>query len=288
MPFGHDCEFETFADCVAAMRRGGRSEESARNICGTLQRDTEEHCKVKARKMSQTLNFSLEIKALGEREFEGHGSIFRNTDLGGDIVVPGAFRRTLAEHRKAGTMPLMFWMHNPSEVPGVWKEMGEDDEGLHVQGELVDTQLGNEMRTLLQKKAVRGLSIGYLPTEVDFDKDGNRLLKAVDLWEVSIVSLAMNPLARVDAVKSRLSHEGEYVPGPRELETMLRKAGFSQSIAKRLISAMRAGGVLDDAGIRDVDRPRDVDDVESGEVAEAAQELLARMCAGFNRWKPTP
>nr|NIS40236.1 HK97 family phage prohead protease [Desulfuromonadales bacterium] len=69
---------------------------------------------------AQVLTFPFEVKQIGEREFEGYGSTFGNVDLGDDIVVRGAFKRTLAEHRKAGTMPLMFWMHDPRQVPGVW------------------------------------------------------------------------------------------------------------------------------------------------------------------------
>lgn len=186
--------------------------------------------------MNKTLDVALEIKALGAREFEGHGSVFGNVDLGGDIVLPGAFKRSLAEHRKAGTLPQMFWMHKPDAVPGVWTEMREDDRGLYVRGELVDTQLGNEMRTLLQRKAVRGLSIGFRLVDFDYDDDGNRLLKEIDLWEVSLVSLAMNPLAKVEAVKSRLSYFGEYVPTEREFEARLRDAGCSRKVARMIIA----------------------------------------------------
>ena len=132
----------------------------------------------------------------------------------------------------------MFWMHDPRAVPGVWKSMNEDATGLHVVGELVDTELGNELRTLLQKRAVRGLSIGYQATDIDFDRDGNRILKAVDLWEVSLVSLAMNPLAQVEAVKSRLSRAGEYVPTERELEARLRDAGLSRKLAQTVIAKL--------------------------------------------------
>jgi HK97 family phage prohead protease len=81
----------------------------------------------------------------------------------------------------------------------MWTEMREDDKGLYVKGVLADTQLGNEMQTLLNMKAVRGLSIGFSftrqydgegrRTDVDWDEDGNRLIKDVNLWEVSIVSL---------------------------------------------------------------------------------------------------
>lgn len=205
--------------------------------------------------MTAQLNVALEIKALNEREFTGYGSVFGNIDHDGDIVMPGAFKRSLAQHRNAGTMPQMFWMHKADEVPGVWTEMKEDDNGLFVKGELVDTALGNDMRTLLQKKAVRGLSIGYRTRDADFDNDGNRLLKELDLWEVSLASLASNPLANVAAAKARLSDHGEYVPTEREFERFLRDAGYSKRTALRIASKVfdseGTGGTLDIPGRRD-------------------------------------
>ena len=184
----------------------------------------------------KTIEVNLDIKQVTSREFEGYGSIFNNVDNGGDVVMEGAFKRSLSEHMRKGTLPMMFWMHRMDQVPGVWKTIKEDSVGLYVKGELVDTQLGNEVRTLLKKKAVRGMSIGYRTLDADYDNDGNRLLKEVDLVEVSIVSLAMNPLATVDAVKSRLSEAGEYIPTEREFEKKLRDAGFSRTVAKRLVA----------------------------------------------------
>lgn len=219
--------------------------------------------------ISNHLNFALEVKELSSREFEGHGSVFRNTDLGGDIVVPGAFKRSLAQHASSGALPPMFWMHNPEQVPGVWKEMREDERGLYVKGELVDTQLGNEVRTLLQKKAVRGMSIGYRASDVDFDSDGNRLLKEIDLWEVSVVSLAMNPLAQVIGAKARLSYAGEYIPTEREIERMFREKGFSKSTARALVSRL----ALDDTDSGGTLEPR----WDAGDVDEEAAVALKRL-----------
>lgn len=199
--------------------------------------------------MSNQISVGFEIKALSRREFEGHGSIFGNIDLGGDVVMPGAFNKTLAEHKRAETLPQMFWMHDAAQVPGIWKEMHEDGDGLFVKGELVDTQLGKEMHTLLSTKAVRGLSIGFQINEAEFDKDGIRQLKEINLWEVSLVSLAMNPLAQIEAVKSRLSAAGEYVPTTREFEHILRNAGCSKKTALTLCSRLfdsHPGGMLDD------------------------------------------
>ena len=202
--------------------------------------------------MTQRISMALEVKALSNREFEGHGSIFKNVDLGGDIVLPGAFKRSLSEHKRDGALPQMFWMHDPSRVPGKWLEMHEDSKGLAVRGVLADTELGNEIHTLLKMDAVRGLSIGYVTRDQDFDKDGHRLIKEADLWEVSVVSLPMNPLAQVAHVKSRLSAAGEYVPTAREFESKLRDIGCSKSIARRLIAQIfddpEAGGMPAPAG----------------------------------------
>lgn len=229
--------------------------------------------------MQQRLSFPFEIKSLGTREFEGYGSVFGNVDLGGDIVVPGAFRKTLADHAKAGTLPQMFWMHQPDMVPGVWTAMHEDDKGLYVKGELVDTALGNEIRTLLTRKAVRGLSIGYKTIDYDYNKDGDRLLKAVDLWEVSPVSLAMNPLAQVTSAKARLSDAGEYVPTTREFERILRDAGCSRKTALALVARVYDTDP-DISGMLDAHQ-RDAGEVnaEDAELKEMAAGLAGKLFA---------
>ncbi len=203
----------------------------------------------------------LNLKALNNRQLEGYGSVFGNVDLGGDVVVRGAFAESLAEHKAADTMPQMFWMHNWDQVPGAWDEMAEDGDGLYVKGTLAKTQLGDEIRTLVGMKAVRGLSIGFFIKRdgAEYDDDGTRLLKKLDLIEVSPVSLAMNPLAQITASKARLSAAGEYVPTARQFERTLRDVGLSQNCAKRLVSA--AFG----------DAPRDV---ASGTEDEGIAEII--------------
>lgn len=181
----------------------------------------------------------LEIKSLSSMQFEGHGAVFGNVDLGGDVLLPGAFTRTLAKHKAEGTFPAMFWMHDQTRIPGKWLDIAEDDTGLPVKGELALTDLGKEVHTLLKMDAVGGLSIGYMPTEVEYAEDGVRLLKEVELFEVSIVAIPMNPKAQIAHVKSRLSARGEYVPTDKELaelkrdaERFLRSRGFSNAMAK--------------------------------------------------------
>lgn len=226
--------------------------------------------------MKPCITVPLEIKTLANREFEGRGSVFKNVDLGGDIVAPGAFKETLTKHRQSGSLPQMFWMHDPSRVPGKWIDMRETDDGLHVKGVLADTELGNEIHTLLKMDAVRGLSIGYQTVKASFDKDGNRVIKQADLWEVSVVSLPMNPLAQVQHVKSRMSAAGEYVPTIKEFEGILRDAGCSRSVAKLIAYKVRTIEDEEDAGEMSVATLRNaVDDDAAKALREIADKIMA-------------
>ena len=188
--------------------------------------------------MPNRLRFSLELKSLEERQFEGYGAVFKNVDYGGDVILPGAFRDSL---KSMDALPPMFWMHQPDQVPGKWLTMKEDKHGLLVKGELAETQLGRETHTLLKMGAVTGMSIGYYPVDADYSGDGTRLLKQVELVETSIVSLPMNPLAQISAVKTRTSAAGEYVPTPKEIERNFRDMGCSKRTARQLVAKVYEG-----------------------------------------------
>lgn len=179
----------------------------------------------------KTVNF--ELKSLSDGQFEGYGSVFGNVDLGGDVVIQGAFKKTLSDYKKSGKMPLMFWMHDPSQVPGKWLQMHEDNHGLYVKGQFADTQLGKDAHTLMKMDAVRGLSIGYTPYKdgVAYGSDGERLLKSVHLWETSIASIPMNQAANATSVKNLIQNDS-IVEVKRACEKMLRDKGFSQRAAK--------------------------------------------------------
>ena len=187
-----------------------------------------------------TLPIPLETKASPKGEIAGYGSTFGNVDHGGDIVLPGAFAKSIQEYKDSNTMPPMLWMHKMDQVPGKWTSIEEDQNGLYVKGVFADTALGQDTRTLTSMKAVGGLSIGYITKDYKYDSQGNRLLKEVDLVEQSIVSLAMNPKAQITHAKSRLSERGEYVPDvdeisalKRELEQILRLKGWLRSIMRK-------------------------------------------------------
>ena len=145
-------------------------------------------------------NTSFELKEINEDgTIIGYGAVFDVKDNGGDIITKGAFSRSLNTGKKVK----MLWQHKRDEPIGVWNEIKSDDNGLLLKGQLaLETQQGRETYALLKMGALEGLSIGFIPVQVDFDEKGTRLLQEVNLKEVSIVTFPMNEEANVLAVKS--------------------------------------------------------------------------------------
>lgn len=182
----------------------------------------------------------FEVKELDSAtgEFEGYASVFGVKDWYRDVVMPGAFKESLAEHKKNGTMPKLLWQHDSHSPIGIFTDMYEDEKGLYAKGKLLlDVTLGREAYTLLKHKAVDAMSIGYstrryeiVEDETD-DMDGVRKLLQVDLWETSLVTFPANESALITNVKGE-----ESLPTEREFERWLtREAGFTRSQAITII-----------------------------------------------------
>jgi HK97 family phage prohead protease len=132
-----------------------------------------------------------------EGRFAGYASVFGQLDDGGDIVMPGAFRKGLGlrgRHRVK-----MLFQHDPKEPVGTWDAIREDDRGLWVEGRLVsEVPRAEALRRLIARGAVDGLSIGFRTVKATrANASGHRRLWEVDLWEISIVTFPMMDLARI-------------------------------------------------------------------------------------------
>lgn len=179
---------------------------------------------------AKTMKVIAEIKAVDEKgAIEGYGSVFGNVDSYSDVVVQGAFAKSIEEAKASGRMPAMLWQHDPEEPIGVWTDLREDDRGLYVKGQLAETQRGREARELIKLGALTGLSIGYTTRKYEVDKTNDvRLLTDVQLWEVSPVTFPANSEARITGVKA------EAISTPKDFERFLRDAGFSRREAKQI------------------------------------------------------
>ena len=162
--------------------------------------------------LKKTMPFELEIKSVGmdgeAGVFDGYLSVYNIKDLYGDKVIPGAFDETLNE--KNNTFPLL-WQHDAHEPIGAFIAKS-DDKGLEIKARIcLATVKGKEAYELLKMKKefgfspLQGMSIGYNPLVDDYEKDGTRLLKKIDLWEGSLVTFPALREATVGQVKSSMS-----------------------------------------------------------------------------------
>lgn len=143
-----------------------------------------------------------EIKAAGDDWIvEGYASTFGNVDLGYDVVMPGAFDGTLSDGHKISFLH----SHDPRLVLGTPQKLKADKKGLFGQFKISKTTLGADTRQLLLDEAMGGFSIGYGTKEANFTEGGVRQLLDLELYEVSLVSMPMNPQAIITNVKDYLS-----------------------------------------------------------------------------------
>jgi HK97 family phage prohead protease len=187
-----------------------------------------------------SIDVPFEIKTLeSDGRFSGYASVFNVKDRYSDVVVPGAFKKSLSDWAAKERMPALLWQHDAAQPIGIYEEMKEDDTGLYVSGRLLidDVAQAKEAYALLKNGALNGMSKRYSIGDSGFEYDKENdvyLLKEIDLWEASIVTFPANDDARIQRVKSLLALE--YDIPPKLVEAALRDAGFSVRQAKGLMA----------------------------------------------------
>ena len=90
----------------------------------------------------KTFHFTeMQVKADGDAgTIEGYGSTFGgDPDAYGDIVAKGAFADSIAR-----TMPKMLYQHGSGKHAGIWKQGAEDNHGLYLKGNFINTLLSQQ------------------------------------------------------------------------------------------------------------------------------------------------
>jgi HK97 family phage prohead protease len=147
----------------------------------------------------ELLSFQFNVKSMTDSGVvEGLASTYGNVDRGGDVVERGAFTKSLAE--TGGRVPLL-WQHQQHEPIGS-AHLTDSALGLLLRAELdLEVEMGRRAYSALKKRICGGLSIGYDLPKSTRGSDGTRRLLEIKLWEVSVVTIPMNPSAVVTRVK---------------------------------------------------------------------------------------
>lgn len=151
-----------------------------------------------------------EVKtALQKREWEGYASTFGNTDSYGDIIEPGAFRKTIAERGPMGANKIKgLWEHY--QPFGVIESLNEDSNGLWMKGRASDTQENNDRLQYMADGVVDSMSIGFsIPEGKSWWEDdggiwGIRHIEEIKLYEISVVMFPANELAAIAGMRKAM------------------------------------------------------------------------------------
>jgi len=147
--------------------------------------------------------FMVQDEADEKGVFRGYASVFGVRDFYGEVVDPGAFRRTLKEKKH---FPLLD-THDPMRRLGIIYAL-EGKTNLEAEGHFnLDVQAAIEARSLAKQGALNGLSIGFQTVKDKMeDEDGAKVrhIKEIDLWEISLCVFQACPGAVVQDVKAAL------------------------------------------------------------------------------------
>ena len=155
------------AVCLSSFREGGKKDTDMDNDYeADVQDDVQDEVKF-IEDGTLDCHADFELKAYHDDEddeakgmFSGYASIFGNKDLGNDVVVQGAFQKSI--RAKGARKIKMLFQHDTKEPIGVYTKVREDAQGLYVEGKLaMQTQKGREVYELMKMGAIDGLSVGY-------------------------------------------------------------------------------------------------------------------------------
>lgn len=133
---------------------------------------------------------SLELRAEGRRLFGRVVPFNVAADIGGfrETVAPGAFSNSLA----SGADIVALQDHDPTRLLGRTRastlRLREDQSGLLFDLDLPMTSVAADVLELVRSGNAGGMSFGFVATREDWPKPDQRVLRSIDLREVSVVS----------------------------------------------------------------------------------------------------
>jgi HK97 family phage prohead protease len=182
-------------------------------------------------------------------------------------IAPGAFTRTL----KSKNDIRAYVNHDDSRLLGSTRaktlRIEDRAEGGWVEIDLPDTSDGRDMRTLVSRGDITGMSFGFSTVKDDWSPDGNqRTLKEVRLHEVSLVTSQPAYPTTTASV--------------RNLQIIAKRTDMDATDLAEAISALEAGDLNEDQAAilrKVVDRAAGVEDQPEAEQTVPLSLLLKQM-----------
>lgn len=123
-------------------------------------------------------------------------------DRGNDITLPTAFTDTMPKYMEN---PVLLLNHSVDNVIGQVLEYKIEDRGVWIKAGIHGlTQLGRDIAALVKVGILKTMSFAYDVLEADWGRDGApNILKKLELYETSVVTIPMNTQALISEAKSK-------------------------------------------------------------------------------------
>jgi HK97 family phage prohead protease len=146
-----------------------------------------------------TINFK---SVNDELKLSGYASVFSKVDRHNDIIIKGAFLKSISKHYNGQQVKLL-WQHDHTKPIGLINDLFEDETGLYVKASVSNSIIqGREAINLIKQKAIDSLSIGFNIDRSLINKHGQREILEISLWEVSVVTFPANSDAKIRQLNS--------------------------------------------------------------------------------------
>lgn len=137
------------------------------------------------------------------RVITGYLSSFGNKDHDGDIIMEGAYTKSIAERKNQ-----IFFLnqHNWKQPLTKFNVLQEDEKGLYFESmPLPETSYGNDVMKLYDAGVLKEHSVGFITVKSDFKKEEDtRYIKEIKLYEGSVVTLGANSNTPFTGFKSSI------------------------------------------------------------------------------------
>lgn len=161
------------------------------------------------------------------RTISGYAATFNNIDDARDMIIKGAFAKSIAERgpdSATNRKVIMLWQHDMDNPLGRITVLREDEKGLYFEAEIDKIPEGDRALTQLQSGTLNQFSIGYkyVWDKMEYDEDKDCFVcKEINLFEVSVVSIGCSELTGFSGMKAA-EVESERNQLNRDIETAIK------------------------------------------------------------------
>lgn len=117
----------------------------------------------------------------------GYFSCFNTKDADGDIILPGAYTKSIKERGPKSAKPRIKHLldHDKKKAVAVIQDLMEDEVGLRYESKAGTHDLGQDWLKMCESGIITEHSVGFETIKENKGKDGNNYMSELLLWEGS-------------------------------------------------------------------------------------------------------